>query len=857
MKKILTILILLLAVLNMPAQENRKTPRHTLSGYITDAASGEPIIGAAVIDSETKLGAVTGNTGFYSISLPHGRHTLIFSYLGYTDKVKTVTLEADLPMNVGLDENNEMIANATVVAHRNVTGARSTQMSAIEVPINQIKAIPAIGGEVDIIKALQLLPGVQSGSEGSAGIYVRGGGADENLLLMDGVPLYNVNHLFGFFSVFNADAVKNVTLYKGSFPARFGGHLSSVIDVRMNDGNDSEYHGNVSIGLISSKFNFEGPIVKGRTTFNVSARRTYLDLLAKPLIWYANRGMRDDKNNYERLGAGYDFYDFNSKITHKFNNGDRLSLSFYSGDDKAHVNMDDASYGEVNEFVWDPDTETGHMVPTGVWEKDVMKTDMGWDWGNMVASLRWNHELTPKLYMSAAANFTRYRSYLAVGLDQSATLFEKGAEVGSSSSKSDLNYNSLIGDYALTADFDWNPAPLHDVKFGGAYTLHRFKPGIIALKMTQSVENEKTDFNQTIGDKPLFTNEASVFAEDNWTVTPWLKANLGVHASLYGVGSKTYFSAEPRISARALITDELSVKASYSEMSQYIHMLSNSNLSLPSDLWVPVTKDILPMRSRQVAAGVFYDRGKFEYSVEAYYKTMDNVLEYKDGASFFSTSTGWEEKVCMGRGWSYGIEFFVQKKIGRTTGWLGYTLATSMRQFDRPGMIINDGRPFPAKYDRRHDLSATVSHELSKHWDVSATFVFASGNRGSLAFDEYPTNLGQGSGAQGGFQPGEKFPGGFKDGFNISDYLPYRNNYRMPAYNRLDLGVNYKKEKKHGTSIWNLSVYNAYNRQNPFLLTKGVHVEYDAKGDPIDRWPVLKQISIFPIIPSISYTFKF
>lgn len=809
----------------------------TLSGYVVDAESGEPIIGAAIIDQGSTLGTVTGNSGNYSISLPAGSRTFVVSALGFAEYVLEVDLSVNQVRNIRLQPSYDNISEAVVVASRSVSGVRSSQMSAIEVPLSQIKAIPAIGGEVDVIKALQLLPGVQAGTEGSAGFYVRGGGADENLLLMDGVPLYNVSHLLGFFSVFNADAIKNVTLYKGSFPARFGGHLSSVLDIRMNDGNESEYHGNVSVGLISSKFNMEGPIVKGRTTFNVSLRRTYLDLLAKPAIAYANREAFDDSDNYEKYGGGYDFYDLNAKITHRFKGGDRLTLSFYSGDDDARVRMDDSG--------------RRHYSEGNVTEKDETRTDVGWQWGNMVGSLRWNHSLTPDIYMTAGLSYTRYRSALAVSFDQNHLSEYPGGGSESYGEFFSVGYNSHIKDIAANVDFEWRPAPQHDIKFGAVYTNHAFKPGIISVQLKASDTErpaENMNFSTKVGDKPLDSHEAAAYIEDDWAPAPWLKANLGVHASMYNVSGKTYWSAEPRLSARALITDELSVKASYSEMSQYIHLLCNSSLALPSDLWVPVTKQVKPMRSRQVAAGVFYDLGLVELSAEAYYKTMDNVLEYKDGASYFGTSTGWEDKVCSGRGWSYGIEFLAQKTSGKTTGWIGYTLSRSMRQFDKPGNVINDGNPFPAKYDRRHDLGITVLHKFSKRFDLSGTFVLSSGCCGSLGLETYRAHEIDQYG---------------KDAFDYYDWgqtvahLPGRNNYRMPLYNRMDIGMNFYKQKKRGTAVWNISVYNVYNRLNPFMVFPGDKEEFDeAKGQYVYT-PVLKQLSIFPILPSFSYTFKF
>ena len=841
----------LMAILLLCAGAAAWGQKYTISGYVTDSASGEPLIGVTVIapqeGSTATPGTITGNSGFYSISLEHGQRSLIFSCLGFAEHHESVMLDRNISLNVRLDESMAELEGAVVTSRANDIGVKGTQMSAIEVPLSQIKAIPAIAGEVDVIKALQLLPGVQSGTEGTAGIYVRGGGADENLLLMDGVPLYNVNHLFGFFSVFNADALKNVTLYKGSFPARFGGHLSSVIDVRMNDGNNSEVHGGGSIGLISSRLNLEGPIVKGRTTFNISARRTYLDLLAKPVLAYVNKENYTNGDDYEKFGGGYDFYDLNVKLTHHFRNDDRLSLSFYSGDDAANVKMDDRYKREI--FDWNDRIST----PTGEYAISEDNIKFGWKWGNVLTALRWNHAIAPKLYMSANASYTQYRSYLDVNMREYSSISDGRREYDIEDLNAGVGYHSMINDLSAGADFEWHPDPTHDIKFGTAYTHHMFKPGIISMSQSITGDNlpdvlpDNLKFEKEFGDTPLYSHEAAIYGEDNWSVTPWLKANIGFRASLYSVSGKTYFSAEPRISARALITDKLSAKASYSEMGQYIHLLCNSNLSLPSDLWVPVTDRIKPMRSRQTAAGLFYELGSYDFSIEGYYKTMDNVLEYRDGASYFGMSTGWEDKVCMGRGWSYGLEFLVQKKIGKTTGWIGYTLAKSMRQFDRPGNIINDGNPFPAKYDRRHDLSATVTHTFSKRFDVSATFVYSSGNCGSLGLDDFIVKEYGGSGSTAGLS----------NGWYSATYLPNRNNYRMPAYNRLDLGMNFYKEKKHGTRIWNISVYNAYNRLNPFIVFPDQHYEWDEATGTSKTWPVLTQISIFPIIPTVSYSFKF
>ena len=770
----------------------------TVSGYMTDAASGESLISATLLDRISGQGAVTNNYGFYTLTLPAGEVSLEYSYTGYETVVKEFRLTRDTVIHVGLVFSPEMLSGATVTASRSEIGVRGTQMSAIEIPVNQIRRVPALAGEVDVIKAIQLLPGVQSGTEGSAGLYVRGGGPDENLLLLDGVPIYNVNHMMGFFSVFNADAIKNVTLYKGSFPARFGSRLSSIVDVRMKDGNDQAWHGSASLGLLSAKVNVEGPIVKGKTTFNVSARRTYYDVLAQPLIALYMRNNREDG---DQAAGGYYFYDLNAKLTHTFSNRDKLYASYYMGDDRvyARLNMSDGS------------TDT--------------RLNLGWNWGNIVGSLRWNHVFGPRLFVNTTVNYTQYRHLLDITGNER---YQGGANTDFT-----LGYNSLINDLSAAADFEFNPVPEHDIRFGGTFIHHTFKPSVTTVRFSESAQKDAA-IDTTFGDRNLFTNEAALYAEDNWSITPWLKVNLGLRYSLYATSGRTYHSLEPRVSLRALFTDDFSFKASYSEMSQAVHLLSNSNISLPTDLWVPSTDRIEPMRSKQAAAGLFYSLGVVDLSLEGYYKHMDNVLEYRDGASFFGSTTGWEDKVAMGKGWAYGVEFLVQKKTGRLTGWIGYTWSKTMRQFDREGHVINFGKPFPAKYDRRHDLSITAAYELTKKIDLAATFVYGTGVCGSLALQTIQAMPGYDRQFDY-YMLADTFP---------VDYLEGRNNYRMPSYQRLDLGVNFKRTFRNGHHrTISLSVFNAYNRNNPFLVYR------DGKQ--------LVQLSIFPIMPSLSYTYEF
>lgn len=815
--------------------------RYTVNGYVEDESSGERLIGATVYDTISHKGVVTNTSGFYTLTLSEGAVALQVSYVGYQPStIHTIRLMGDTLVNHRLTSNTRL-EEVTVVGQQSISGPESVQMSTIEVPIDQIKGIPMIGGEVDILKAIQLLPGVQSGSEGSAGVYVRGGGPDENLILLDGVPLYNVNHLMGFFSVFNADAVKNVTLYKGNFPSQYGGRLSSIIDVRQNDGNAESYHGNLSVGLLSAKFNLEGPIPHkkdstGRTTFNVSARRTYFDAFVSPIVAAVTTGIGD-----ETIAPGAYFYDVNAKISHTFQNqNDKLTGSFYMGDDVVYMNM---SYKErEGKDLW----------------KESMNMRMGW--GNLLAAVNWEHRYTARLFSNTQVSYTRYRYQVKEGFKE----YEKEDGITSSFEQS-MTYKSSIRDLMAQTNFDWTPLHNNTLRFGAEYTYHQFTPSVsnfYIYTLDESQPDESLNFDSTLTDGTLHGHEAAIYLEDQYSPWPWLKLNIGARASLYAIDGKVYPSIEPRVGLRALLYKDLSFKASYSYTTQYIHLLSNSSVSLPTDLWVPVTKKIAPMHSMVVAGGLSYDiLGQVEASIEGYYKRSVNLLEYRDGATFFGSSTGWRDKVALGDGWSYGVEFLLQRKHGPVTGWLGYTWCRTMRQFERPGQEINYGRPFHAKYDREHDLSLTLQYAINRYVDIAGTFVYGTGTRATLATQDY-------------YDPIEN---------TEIHHITERNNYKMPDYHRLDLGVNIHFPHKYSAwgqqdhtrrqwrKIWskpdklakhqeiynsgkyawckdaehllNISVYNAYCHANPYMM--------------ISEYGKLKQISLFPILPSISYTFKF
>lgn len=783
---------------------------YTLSGTISDEATGETLIGATVMDTRSGKGTVTNVNGRYSLTLKNDSVNLRVTFVGYEPQYHNFALQKNTKRNFVLKSSVEL--NEVVITAERLSDRRSSQMSAIDVPVEQLKAVPVLFGEADIVKALQLMPGVQSGSEGNSGMYVRGGGPDENLFLLDGVPLYNVNHLGGFFSAFNSDAVKNVTLYKGSFPARFGGRLSSVLDVATNNGNDKEIHGNGSIGFISAKINVEGPIVKERTTFNFSARRTYADILLQPLV----KRLSTDESGKTKLSAGYYFYDLNAKLTHKFSDRSRLYGSFYFGSDYVYGRVKTVSSLNEDEYM-----------------------NINNRWGNLVGALRWNYEINSKLFLNATASYTQYSNNIKLGIEKVA--FISNTEQNSTISG---DYNSGIRDATVRLDFDYTPAPEHNVKFGSLFTRHWFIPEVTSVSIDyydQVQMNHAYNKDTSINNASVPANEIDVFAEDDWAISDAFKVNYGLHFSGFKVQNTFYPSLQPRVSARLMLSEDLSVKVGYAFMTQYMHLLSTTNISLPTDLWVPATDHIAPMKSHQVAAGIFYSKSKIaDFSIEGYYKRMSDIIEYKDGASFFGLSSDWEDLVVTGDGYSYGVEFLAQRSIGNLTGWLGYTLSRTMHVFDRPGQQLNHGDPFPAKYDRRHDISIVLSYKFNDRCDISATWVFSSGNAATLATNHYPRAYENPDDYQ--------YEGSVRESVALVDG---RNNFRMPDYHRMDVSANFHRKFKKCHRTINISVYNLYNKKNPYMIYKSK--EYTYKGYS----SALVQLSLFPILPSIAYTLYF
>lgn len=786
--RLVSIIVLLLC-----ASVFAKAQKFTISGHLKDQDTGESLIGATAIHVKTSSGATANTHGFYSITLPRDSVTLLYSYVGYELNVVRFFLRKDTMINVFMKSSSlleEVVVNATKADAIH----EINRMSSVSIPVEQIKALPTFFGETDVLKVLQLMPGVQSGSEGSTGLYVRGGGPDQNLILLDGVPIYNASHLFGFFSVFNSDALNHVELIKGGFPARYGGRLSSVIDINMKDGNMKEVKGEGSIGLVASKITVEGPIQKDKTSFLFSARRTYIDILAQPLIRLASENNR----------AGYFFYDLNLKLNHIINNKNRLYLSTYAGDDKA--------YARDKDFYINNNIRTDY------------RNEFGLKWGNIITAIRWNHIVSPKLFANFTGTYSRYNF----------NIFETYDEVRKTPGQPDeetsyrSNYISGIRDWAVKADFDFLPNPNHSIRFGGNVIAHRFSPGVFTYR-----SNEVGD--TTAGASITLAKEFAAYVEDDWKISRRLKLNAGVHASAFMVENRWYHSFQPRISTRFLLSDDLSLKASYSTMTQFIHLLTNAGLGLPTDLWVPSTSRIKPQQSWQAAIGAAKTyKGIYEISLEGYYKEMSNLIEYEDGASFVDIEEDWQDKVAInGHGESYGGEFLLQKKTGAMTGWIGYTLSWTNRQFE----TLNFGNKFPYKYDNRHDINLALTHTWNDRMDFSLVWIFTSGNAITL-----PTATYQGyQGDQNSFNPFGYY------GPEVSHYES-RNGYRMKNYHRLDLSFSWWKNKKWGQSKWTFGIYNAYSRLNPFFVDIGYDRNLNKK---------FIQYSLFPIIPSITYSFKF
>lgn len=766
------------------------TQNYTISGIIKDASTNETAVGATVYAKETLQGTSTNEKGYFTLTLPKGTYTIIISYIGY----KEIEIPIELNKNIKLNEKIEPTAITKeafeVVGEKENINTTEAEMGSVKLEMEKVKTLPAIFGEIDILKTIQLLPGVQNAGEGNSGFYVRGGGPDQNLILLDGATVYNASHLFGFFSVFNADAINDVKLYKGAMPAEFGGRLSSVLDISMNDGDMKTYKADGGIGVISSRLTIQGPIKKDKASFLMSARRTYAGDIAQPFI--------SDTSKFK--GSNYYFYDLNAKLNYIISSKDKLSLSGYFGRDVFVFNNSDDGFG----------LET--------------------PWGNAIASLRWNHIYNDKLFADFTAAYTNYNFEVKATQDQFGFRLFSG-----------------ITDWNLKADFNYLPSIFHSVKFGAAYTFHKFTPNNAAI------ESGEVKFNT--GDIIInYANEGALYLSDDWDVSEKLKFHGGLRYTMYqhigpfkrfnnddlgnpidtivykkGETVKYYQGLEPRLTARYQFNSSSSLKASFSQNYQYIHLATISTVSLPTDAWLPSTEVTKPQFATQYVLGYFknFAQNKWESSVEVYYKDMKNQVEYKEGAlPKDDGGNNVDNNLTYGKGWSYGAEFFIKKRVGKFNGWIGYTLAWTKRQFDD----INEGKVFFARYDRRHDASLVLNYDISKRLVFGATWVYATGNALTLPISRY-----------------------FIEGQIVNEYGE-RNSFRMDAFHRMDIALTLKgKETKRFKSSWNFSIYNVYNRKNPYFIY------FANEGSAFDGTLDIqaKQVSLFGIIPSISWNFKF
>ncbi|NLJ43798.1 MAG: TonB-dependent receptor [Bacteroidales bacterium] len=770
----------------------------SISGYVKDAASGEIIAGATVTTDDHLNYAISNSYGYYILTLNQSKDSVKIqaSFVGFSPSSLSLTPYQNLKVDFALKSSN-ILDEVIVSAERTTTYEKRKEMSVVTVPISKVAAIPSLGGESDVLKTLQLMPGIQSGNEASSGLYVRGGSPDQNLMVIDDAPVYYVNHLGGFVSTFNSDAINSMKLVKGGFPAHYGSRLSSVVDIKMKEGNMKEFHGNAMIGMIASKIMIEGPIKKDTNSYMISLRRFMYDLIIRPLT---------KATSFNGTSIGYNFYDLNAKINHIISPKDRLYLSFYTGGDK--------------------------ILSRQKTQTDLNKMTL--EWGNILGSFRWNHLYGDRLFSNLTLYSTRYRL---------ANDFTNTFTHNSIKEKTSMSYWSGIVDLSLKADFDYFFNQNYKVKFGATTIFHYFNPNTTSY---QSVENSAA-VDTSFGSRKQNGLENAVYLENEISIGTRLFINFGFRGTNYRIPNRNYFSFEPRFLTTFMITENTLLKASYSSMNQYIHLLTGSSPNMQNDIWVPVTGAVAPSLSKQYAIGLekTFRNGMYEISFEGYYKTMNNLITYKDGVAILSSASDWQTQVeTNGKGKSYGLECLLQKTKGSATGWIAYTYSKATRQFENK----NYGKPYPFKYDRTHDISIVYLQKIKRNIQFSATWVYGTGNPFTLAVGKY-----------------KMMPEVINELINESNYLNYGqvyndlNSYRMRAYHKLDVGINFIKKVKRGERIWNISIYNLYNRQNPYYYYLDTTVQYDQKGMEIpgSAKTVLKQQSYFPIIPSFSYSLKF
>jgi hypothetical protein len=765
-KNISLIIIVLLFPLGCFAQS-----KYTISGKITDNETGEDLIGAAIKITNTATGAVTNIYGFYSLTISKGEYNFTVSYLGYKSVAFTLSLTENTTKNIALFPESTNLQEVVVSTERADDNITSAKLGTEKLNMKQLQKLPVLMGEKDVLKSLQLLPGISSSSEGGAGFSVRGGSSDQNLILLDEAPVYSSSHLLGFFSVFNYDAIKDVTVYKSGIPASYGGRGSSVLDIHMKEGNVRKMDVSGGIGLISSRLTVEGPLVKDKMSFIISGRRSYADLMAK-----ASGFAENDMDLY--------FYDLNAKINYTLNNSNRFYLSGYFGKDNFGLG------------------------------------DLGSDWGNSTGTLRWNHLFSPKIFSNTTFIFSDYRY--------------------SFNFYNDMKMDLGIQDYGLKQDFTWFVNPQHNVKFGVQSTYHIFEPGQLISDnegASDVILDKKYGLESSvyISDKASFGNKFNAeyglrlasFLQigPGWTYN-YNSENMRIDSTYYSRNetAQSYLSLEPRVSLGYSISKSTAIKASYNRTVQNLHLLSNSTSNQPNDTWLPSTTHIKPLIVNQISAGYFknFFNNKIEFSAEAYYKTLDNVVDYEDGADL-ALNEDIEAYILSGEGRSYGLELYLSKKTGLFSGWISYTLSKSENKIDG----INNNSWYNSRYDKIHNISIVGSYNFNSRTSISATWTYSTGNAVTFPSGKYSFD--------GKFVP----------------YYSERNAYRMPDSHRLDLNLHLEgKEGKKFSSSWDFSIYNAYNRYNAYTITFRENEDEPGVMEAV-------RTSLFGIVPSITWNFNF
>ncbi|GHA59171.1 TonB-dependent receptor [Pontibacter akesuensis] len=763
---------------------------HTLSGRVLDANSGETLAGAAVSLKESpSAGAVTDAAGRYSFVAPTGRYTLVSRSIGYDAKEQPLQLTKNTFLDITLSPTAYDVQEVQITAERQPPMKETAVMGQLELPLETIKTLPVLFGEVDIMRTVQLLPGVKSAGEGSTGFYVRGGGADQNLVLLDQATVYNPGHLFNFFSVFNSDAIGNTTLIKGNMPARYGGRLSSVLDIGMKEGDYSNFRADGGIGLIASRLSLQGPIVEDKASFILSGRRTYVDVLLNPFL-----------QNTEQGGVPYHFYDVNGKLSFRASDKDKLSLSGYYGRDVGAFTLSDGRF--TSEFFW----------------------------GNNSATARWDHAFSDKLEMDVSAIMSNYDFQFTGNFAGFSTILKTG-----------------ISDYSTQVNFNYKPNVRHHLQYGMQYTYHILRP---------RTGEAAGDAGETFGTDRIrnkYGHEAAIYLSDDFYVTDKLLLSLGLRHSYFGqtgpftlyqfnenqvvTGSTNYGSGEsvasyrswePRVSLNYELSNNAALKAAFTKSAQYLHLVSNAYTTLPLDVWVPSSALVEPQFSTQYAIGYFRSMkdNQYEGSVEVYYKDLENQLEYREGFSPGPSNRDLEYEFVSGKGKSYGVELFLRKNYGSLQGWMGYTLSRTTRNFPQ----LNEGNTFPARYDRRHDLSLVGSYKYNDRWTFGGSFVYGTGEATTMPERRY-----------------------FLEG-TVNYRYGDRNSFRMEPTHRLDLSATLEGKKwKNIENSWTFSVYNVYGRKNPYLYY------IDNEGDAFDSSVKLqaKKVSIVPFpLPSVTLNFS-